>query len=221
VAPELWRRGVRTLDALVVTHADPDHAGGAPFLLRCFRVRELWEGPAPLGDVGWRRFEARIDGGRATRVTVAEGMGRDWDGVRVAVLGPRRPRRPPPGVRNEDSIVLDVEYGEVHLLLTGDVLGREEESLRLPRAFVLKVPHHGSRSSSTPALLARAAPRLAVVSVGARNPFGHPHPEVLERYGRAGALVLRTDRDGTLEIATDGRRVWVRAAGEAEERRIR
>ena len=91
----------------------------------------------------------------------------------------------------------------------------------MPRSLVLKVPHHGSRSSSGDGLVASAAPRLAVVSAGAHNPFGHPHPEVLERYRRAGALVLRTDRDGTVEVATDGRGVWVRTAGEGEERRIR
>jgi competence protein ComEC len=117
--------------------------------------------------------------------------------------------------------VLDVAFGDVHLLLTGDVLGEAEDALRVPRALVLKVPHHGSRSSSRPALVARAAPGLAVISAGARNAFGHPHPEVVERYRRAGALVLRTDRDGTVEVATDGRAVWVRTAGEGEERRIR
>jgi competence protein ComEC len=220
VAPELWRQGVHRLDALVVTHADPDHASGVPFLLHAFRVRELWEGPAPLRDRAWRRLDAALDVGGATRVTVARGMEREWDDVRIAVLGPLRPRRPPAGVRNEDSIVLDVAFGEVHLLLTGDVLGQAEESLRVPRAFILKVPHHGSRFSSSSSFLERAAPRLAVISVGAHNPFGHPHPEVIERYRRGGALVLRTDQDGTVGIATDGRGVWVRTAGEAEERRI-
>jgi competence protein ComEC len=124
-------------------------------------------------------------------------------------------------VRNEDSVVLDVAFGEVHILLTGDALGEATDALRVTPAFVMKVPHHGSRSGSPPSLLARAAPRLAVISVGARNPFGHPHPEVIERYRRAGILILRTDRDGTVEVATDGRGVWVRAAGEGEERRIR
>ena len=91
----------------------------------------------------------------------------------------------------------------------------------MPRSFVLKVPHHGSRSSSGSALVAGAGARLAIVSAGAHNPFGHPHPEVVERYRRSGALVLRTDRDGTVSVATDGQRVWVRTAGEGEERRIR
>jgi competence protein ComEC len=148
-------------------------------------------------------------------------MGVDWDGVRISVLGPRRPRRPPLRVRNEDSVVLDVAFGDIHILLTGDVVGEAEQTLRVPRSFVLKVPHHGSRSSSGSGLVASAGARLAVVSAGAHNPFGHPHPEVVERYRRSGALVLRTDRDGTVSVATDGQRVWVRTAGEGEERRIR
>ncbi len=221
VGPELWRLGVHRVDALVVTHAHPDHVGGAPFLLRAFRVAQVWEGPAPLRDPSWHAVAARLDAAGAARLAVAEGMGFEWDGVRVSVRGPRRPRRPPARVRNEDSVVLDVAWGEVRLLLTGDVAGDAERALRLEPAHVLKVPHHGSRSSSGSELLARVAPRLAVVSAGAHNPFGHPHPEVLERFRRAGVLLLRTDRDGTVEVATDGRRVWVRTAREGEERRIR
>jgi competence protein ComEC len=221
VAPELWRRGVHRVDALVITHAHPDHVGGAPFLLRAFRVTQLWEGPAPLRDPVWRRVDARLGMGGATRLTVAEGMGIDWDGVRISVLGPLRPRRPPLAVRNEDSVVLDLVFGDVHLLLTGDVTGEAERALRVPRSIVVKVPHHGSRTSSGEAFLARAGPRLAIVSAGAHNPFGHPHPEVLARYLRSGTLVLRTDRDGTVDVATDGECVWVRTAGEGESRRIR
>jgi competence protein ComEC len=124
-------------------------------------------------------------------------------------------------VRNEDSVVLAVTFGETRLLLTGDVAGDAERALEAERSEVVKVPHHGSRSSSGDELVTRTRPRLAVVSAGAHNPFGHPHPDVLERYRRAGALLLRTDRDGTVEVATDGRRVWVRTATEGEERRIR
>ncbi len=221
VAPELWRLGVRRLDAVLVTHAHPDHVGGVPFLLRAFRVGELWEGPAPLRDPFWQGIDERFRAAGAARRSLAAGARLDWDGVRLRVLGPRPPGRPPWRVRNEDSVVLDVSLGDVHLLLTGDVAGDAEAALVVPQAIVVKVAHHGSRSSSARGFVEAAASRLALVSAGAHNPFGHPHPEVLERYRASGALVLRTDRDGTIEVATDGTRVWVRTWGEAEARRIR
>jgi competence protein ComEC len=221
VAPELWRANTRVLDALVVTHAHPDHVGGVPFLLRAFRVAAVWEGPAALVDPAWQRLDAALGASGVRRLTVVRGMRFEWDGASIQVLGPVPPPRPPLRVRNEDSVVLDVRFGEVHLLLTGDVTAEAERAIRLSRADVVKVPHHGSRTSSSEAFVAATSPRLALVSAGARNPFGHPHPEVIERYARAGALVLRTDRDRTLAVATDGRRVWLRSAGEGEERRIR
>jgi competence protein ComEC len=78
---------------------------------------------------------------------------------------------------------------------------------------VLKVPHHGSRSSSTPSLLDAVRPRLALVSAGQRNRFGHPHPEVVARYAALGTRLLRTDRDGTITVSTDGRQVWISTFG--------
>jgi competence protein ComEC len=219
MAPELWRQGVRQLDAVVLSHAHPDHVGGVPFLLHAFRVGRIYEGPAATADASWRRLDAALAG--VERVCVARGARLDWDGARLEVLGPAPPARAPLRVRNEDSVVLDVGFGEVHLLLSGDVGGDAEDALRPPSSLVVKVPHHGSRTSSRPPLVAAAAPRLAIVSCGARNPFGHPNPEALERWRQAGALVLRTDRDGTIFVATDGRRVWIRASEEGEERRIR
>jgi competence protein ComEC len=221
VAPALWSRGVRRLDAFVATHGHPDHVGGARFVLRAFRVDEVWEGPAPSRAPAARQARDEQDGARAARLTVAEGVVRNWDGVRIVVRGPRRPARPPRAVRNEDSVVMDVALGEVHLLLTGDALGPALDALRLGPSFVVKVPHHGSRASSSPAFVSRVRPRLALVSVGLRNPFGHPSREVIDRYREAGSLVLRTDRDGTVDVATDGARVWVRASGDGVERRIR
>ena len=221
VAPELWREGVRRLDAVVVSHAHPDHVGGVPFLLRAFRVESSWEGPAARRDPAWLRLEAALVAAGVRRIAVARGARFDWDGASLRVLGPPPPRVPPLRVRNEDSLVIDVRFGEVHLLLTGDVTAEAERALRLPKALVVKVPHHGSRTSSSPFLTTATRPRLAVVSSSARNPFGHPHPEVLERYRAQGALVERTDRDGSVHVATDGRRVWVRVSGEGQERRIR
>jgi competence protein ComEC len=123
-------------------------------------------------------------------------------------------------VSNGDSVVLAARLGEVTFLLLADVEGASEGRLAVPRALVVKVPHHGSRSSSAPSLVRAARPRVAIASLGGTNPFGYPHPEVVARYREIGALFLRTDRDGPVVVATDGARLWVRTAGEALERRI-
>jgi competence protein ComEC len=221
VAPVLWRAGVRRIDAILLTHLHSDHAGGAPFLMRAFRVGELWTGPVPVGSGAWRRLDGQAREARVGRRSLARGGQLLWDGVELRVLGPRPPGGPPARVRNDDSVVLVARLGVVAFLLPGDVGGQAEDGLAPPPAFVVKVPHHGSRTSSRPTLVRATRPRLAIVSLGARNPFSYPHPEVVQRYQEAGALFLRTDRDGQVEVSTDGARVWFRTSGEALERRIR
>ena len=127
----------------------------------------------------------------------------------IEVLGPRASGRPPWVTRNDDSVVLSVRYGQVTVLLAGDVEARGEALLPPMRALALKAPHHGSKSSSSQRFLEGVGPRVALVSAGFRNRFGHPHPDVLARYREARALVLRTDRDGCVTLATDGVRTWL------------
>ena len=221
IAPQLWGKGVSAIDAIVVTHAQLDHVAGVPFLLKAFHVKEVWEGPSPVGDRVWRQVDAAVAASGAARRGLAAGVSIVWDGVRLDVLGPQPPARAPLRGRNEDSVVLRVGLGEVSFLLAGDVEGDGLAALQLARVDVMKVPHHGSRSTSPASFVVATGPRIALVSVGKRNPFGQPHPEVLERYRGQGGLILRTDRDGASEVATDGRRLWVRVAGEGQERRIR
>ena len=137
----------------------------------------------------------------------------------LEVLGPAPPGKRPLRTRNDDSLVLSVTFGEVTFLLTGDVEGAGERALTLPPSVVLKVPHHGSRTSTTEGLLQQARPRGRSSRRGFANHFGHPHPDVLRRLGASGVRVFRTDRDGAVRIRTDGSRLWVAtgAAG-AEER---
>jgi competence protein ComEC len=204
VAPFLRVHGVRQLDFMLLTHAHDDHAGGAAAVRRALDVRALWRGP------GQRPPEAGARG----RV-VARGWRGIWEGVRLEALGPRRP---PPRDANDASVVLSVALGGVRFLLAADVEAEGETELPVSRVVGLKVAHHGSATSTTPAFLDRARPEVAVVSCGWRNRFGHPAPEVVRRLRRRGVRLLRTDRDGSVTLSTDGERVWVRShAGAREE----
>lgn len=209
VAPFLWRRGVKEIDLLVLTHAHPDHVGGAPRLLRSFRVAEVWEGPAPRRDRGYAELDRALRDAGVGRRTVMRGVTMEWDGVRLEVLGPVLPLRAPSVTRNDDSVVLRVTFGAFALLLTGDVEAAGEAALDPGPVAVLKVAHHGSRTSSSLALLSSARPALAIISAGPRNPFGHPSAEALGRLRSAGVRIFRTDQDGAVALVTDGRSLRV------------
>ena len=124
-------------------------------------------------------------------------------------------------MRNDDSVVLEVTCGDVALLLTGDISGDVERAiapqLTHARTRILKVGHHGSRTSSSPALLESWRPQIALVSAGRGNTFGHPTPEVIERLESIGARIYRTDRDGEITLESDCKSVVVRTF--ADEKR--
>ncbi len=220
VASYLWSQGLTRVDALVVSHAHPDHAGGAPFLARALRPAVVLEGPAARGDPGWDDLDAGLRRARVARRGLWAGQRIDWDGVRLEVLGPAAPVRPPRRVKNDDSLVLRLRYGATTLLLPGDVEAAGERTLR-QAADVLKLAHHGSRTSSSAEFLAAARARAGLVSAGAANRYGHPHPEVLARCARAGVELLRTDLEGAVAVATDGHGLWAWSADRPWERRLR
>ena len=209
VVPAVWALGVRRLDYLAITHAHPDHVGGAGAVLRDLRPREVWEGiPVPSsGPLAQLRAAARAAG--AAWRTRSRGDVEHVGGVRVRVLHPPAPDWERPRVRNDDSLVLELRYGDVSIVLPGDIEAGVEAavaaSLDPARWRVVKAPHHGSRTSSSVAFLEALNPTLAVVSAGRDHVFGHPHPEVVARYEAAGAVVLATGDEGAVAICTDGR----------------
>jgi competence protein ComEC len=206
--------GVRRLDYLAVTHGDPDHVAGAASVVRDFRPRELWEGIAvpPHGLLNDLRADvARAEG--ALR-TVRPDDRLDIAGAELRVLHPAEPGWERQRVRNDDSIVLELRYGDVSIVLPGDIGAATEEALarRLSNVplRVLKAAHHGSASSSSAAWLDAAGPAAVVFSCGRGNRYGHPHPSVLERVRASGAEIFRTDEDGAVTVTTDGHEVWIR-----------
>ncbi len=206
VGPYLRSQGIGRIDLLALSHAHPDHAGGMPYLMRRFEVGEVWEGLAPRADPQYAAFDRAAQG--LPRRAVSVGVAWERDGVRVRVLWPRPHGRPPLRVRNDDSLVLEAGFAGQRFLLTGDVERGGEAALE-GSAVGVSVPHHGSRTSSSADWLARARPRVALVSAGRRNRFGHPHGEVLARYLALGSLVARTDRDGTVTLHSDGATLWL------------
>jgi competence protein ComEC len=214
LAPALWAKGVRSLDVLALTHGDPDHVGGARSIVRDFQPRALWEGVPVARHWALQEMlaEARLAGARVEPRRTGDRF--DIEGAQVRVLHPPPPDWERLRVRNDDSLVLEVRYGETALLLTGDISAEVERSLipRLSpsRTRILKVAHHGSRTSTSAELLAAWRPQIAVISCGRGNRFGHPSPEVLRRLDAAKVRVYRTDRDGQITLDTDGRGILVR-----------
>lgn len=220
VAPHLWGAGLRSVDGLFVSHAHPDHVGGATALMRLLRVPLLYEAWAAPADPVYAELAAAATRAGVRRVALRAGQGFAWDGAWIQACAPRPTGPPRARVRNDDSLVLAVTFGAVRWLLPGD-LEAAGERLGQGRADVLKVPHHGSRTSSSDAFLDALRPRIAVVPVGRNNTFGHPHREVLARYAARGIPLYRTDRDGSVTVSSDGRRLWVSTWREPLERPVR
>jgi competence protein ComEC len=224
VAPFLWHEWVGNLDALVLTHPESDHVGGAPAILREFQVREVWVGEQATYPVTALWLQEYLRHQRIPcRVVSAESSPIRVGVTAVEILHPSagiREGQVPAGERrsrsNADSVVLRVGIGGRWALFTGDI-GAEEEAALVAggaplRAQVLKVPHHGSRTSSTPAFLAAVQPEIGLVSVGYRNPFRHPHPDIVERYVGAGIRFFRTDRHGAIRVEMSAERIRTSAS---------
>jgi competence protein ComEC len=217
VTPAVWALGERRLEWLVVTHGDLDHVGGAARVMEDLSPREVWEGIPVESSAVLQDLRRKAHTRRVTWRRVQAGHELEVGGVHVTVRHPAPPDWQRVRVRNDDSVVLELRYGDVSFLLTGDA-GVEFESVPLEplrsgapaRIRVLKVGHHGSRSSTAATFVDHLAPRVALISAGAGNMFGHPAPDVIARLTSSGIHTFRTDRHGAVIVESDGRVVRVR-----------
>ncbi|HZY63966.1 MAG TPA: ComEC/Rec2 family competence protein [Edaphobacter sp.] len=209
VAPYLWSRRIQRLDVVVLSHAHSDHMGGMPAVLRDLRPRELWVGIDPDSQA-YRDLLAEAS---ALGITVRHFHAGDhlsWGGATVSVLAPERGYRNLGAPANNDSLVMRVAYGKASVLLEGDAEAASERAMladgQLQPVTLLKIGHHGSKSSTTPEFFAAVHPRDAVISVGKGNSFGHPKEEIIDRIAEAHTRLYRTDEFGltTFLLRQDG-----------------
>jgi len=220
VAPYLWDQGIRRINYLVATHPQLDHMGGLVFLMERFTIREVWTNGLERQDELYQRFNATLHAkGLPERKISRQVSARPVGPCKVNFLNPssiafvhHRPRgvtgRGVGESENNRSIVLKISCSPYHYIFTGDIEKEAEHELSSLgsqlKATVIKVPHHGSRGSIEPAFLEAVSPRIAIISAGAHNPYGHPAPEVLSAYRQLGSEVFRTDQEGAILIEAEG-----------------
>ncbi len=211
--------GDRSLDGVVATHLDSDHAGGLIGVLDRYDAKMVIRGPVSSESALFHQWQSAVEQHDHPEVEVRAGHHIRLDsGVVIEILYPPAGALPSRIDQNANnlSVVMRVIYGDVSFLLTGDIerdvetylLGVQGQGLR---SDVLKVGHHGSRSSTSAPFLREVAPQSAVISAGRDNRYGHPHTDVMERVGMMidDASVFVTSRDGTIEYITDGAGLWV------------
>ncbi|MBI3582774.1 MAG: DNA internalization-related competence protein ComEC/Rec2 [Nitrospinae bacterium] len=213
VAPYLWDKGITKIDYVVGSHPDSDHVGGLLFILNEMSVKNYFDNGQESTDlIHVKLREIAREKNILYRVLGTGDKIEVDERVKVEILHPPKgsSKLEKKGHDNNLSIVMKITYGNFSILFTGDIEKEAEEFLIRQqseelKAKILKVPHHGSSSSSSEEFIKKVSPEAATFSVGYNNPFRHPNKKVLARYRDAGAKIYRTDREGLIEIESDGK----------------
>jgi competence protein ComEC len=206
VAPFLRSRKILKVDYLLVSHPRIDHYGGMRTIVNEFAPSEFWSGGTKGQTARFEDLEDALERAKIKQITLnGEQPCRVIDGATLCVLYPSAEKTA------DLSVVLRLEFGKIRLLFAGDIDKRDEKILQQKnddlRSAILKVPRHGSATSSTQEFVASVQPKLAVFTAGARNAGGLPREQVVARYQEVGAEILRTDQDGAIVIETDGQKI--------------
>jgi len=216
IAPFLWKKKIRKIDFLVLTHPDPDHLKGLNFIASHFSIGHFWDNGVRGDSESYIRLQETLLKKRIKRSSLNDQtLPQMIHGVELSFLNPpvikeSQRTNQNPSLLNNQSLAMKIQFKQIAILLTGDI--EQEAEYRIMRkglpikADLLKIPHHGSASSSTQAFLERVKPSVAILSVSERKLGGLPHPEVLRRYERLGTRIFRTDKHGAITFVTDGER---------------
>lgn len=218
LAPYLWDSGIYTIDYLVLTHPQLDHVGGFPYLLEKMKIKEVWENGDEGGSIAYRRFAGLIKKKGVLQKTELSEMKADIRDVKVLVIDSLT------GASiNDRSIVLRISNADYSLLFAADIeKGAQEALLKYDgiKSNIIKVPHHGAKSSLNEGFIRAVNPEIAVVSVGYQNKYRHPSPEHIGAYEKIGANIFRTDRDGAILMNINNNKIKIKSYAETRLKKI-
>lgn len=210
----LWEKGYDKVDFLMPSHADTDHIQGLTDVARNFSVKSAIVAGMPLQDTDFAEFYKVLEKRNIPITKVSKGDILTFGEVRIEILSPEKHENLDNVWGNNQSIILRIVYGETKILLTGDIEKEAERELlqnsELLSVNLVKVAHHGSKSSSIQEFITATKAEIAIIPVGKHSQFGHPHEEVVERWQKSGAKVMTTGENGTISVSSDGKKLFIK-----------
>jgi len=227
VAPVLWKKKIKHVDYLILSHPQSDHLNGLLFIVKNFKIKEVWTNGERVDTESFKDFERTIAEKRIEKLIINRNhLDRKINGVFIEFLHPPKPPwhdtiNSHSSRVNNHSLVIRLTYKDISMLFTGDIYREAERELinTAPnlKSTILKVPHHGSRTSSSLSFLKQVQPQIAIVSLGFQNIFHLPNRKIIKRYQDQDCQIFRTDQDGAISIATDGSDIHIKTFMENED----